>query len=202
MPSFIQFLPDAAAVLAGYLLGSVSFAVFVCRMMMLPDPRTVGSGNPGATNVMRTGDKAAGVMTLFGDAVKAVFPMVIARAAGLAEITVALVGFAAFIGHLYPLYHSFRGGKGVVTFVGVLGVMHWPAVLVWGGAWLMFAGMFRYVSVASMAAGAAAAVYLWNAAQPGWAVGLAALMALLVVARHAGNIRRLLSGTEGKIGRK
>ncbi len=196
----MPYLSDAIAVVGGYLLGSVSFAVVVCRALSLPDPRTLGSGNPGATNVVRAGGKRAAALTLCGDVAKAMIPMLLARAWGLAETTVALTGFAAFVGHLYPLYHGFRGGKGVATFGGVLAVMHWPAALAWGAAWLACAAVFRYVSVASMTAGAAAALYLAFAGAGRAAAILAAAAALLIVFRHADNLRKLKAGTESRIG--
>ncbi len=201
----MSYSPDVIAVIGGYLLGSVSFAVVVCRILDLPDPRTRGSGNPGASNVARAGGRWPAALTLCGDVAKAAAPMLLARAWGLSEATVILVGIAAFIGHVYPLYHNFRGGKGVATFGGVLAVMHWPSALVWGAVWLVFAGAFRYVSVASIAASVAAVLYLaLSVAVTGegryWPAAVTGAAALLIVFRHRDNLRNLRAGTEARIG--
>ena len=196
----MPYLLDAVAVAVGYLLGSVSFAIVVCRARGLPDPRAHGSGNPGATNVVRTGGRRAAALTLCGDVAKAVGPMWLAIAWGFSEFTVVLVGFAAFIGHLYPLYYGFRGGKGVATFAGVLAVMHWPAFVVWGGAWLAVAFVYRYVSVASVAACAAAALYMVFMADAHYLViAVSIVAAALIALRHADNLRRVRAGTESRI---
>ena len=198
----MPYSADVIAVAAGYLLGSVSFAVVMCRAGGLPDPRTLGSGNPGATNVARAGSRRVAALVLCGDIAKAAVPMLLARAWGVSESAVALVGLAAFIGHLYPLYYGFRGGKGVATFAGVLVVMHWPVALVWTVAWLAVAAVFRYVSVASIAASAGAALYVLFAAGYDYStVGVVAVAAALIAFRHADNLRKLRAGTESRIGR-
>jgi glycerol-3-phosphate acyltransferase PlsY len=189
--------------LAAYLLGSVSFAVVVSRLMRLPDPRTYGSKNPGATNVLRSGSKAAAVLTLLGDAAKGALAVWLAALyAGHAGLDVALAGVAAFLGHLYPVFHRFEGGKGVATAAGVL-----LAFNVWLGlatiaTWLVIAGFFRYSSLAALVAAVFAPLYTW------WLFGLqpvlpaVAVIAALLVWRHRGNIARLAAGTESRIGSK
>ena len=199
------------ATLAAYLLGSLSFAVIVSRVAGLADPRSYGSGNPGATNVLRSGNKAAAIATLVFDALKGWLPVVLVRAFGepwgLGAGTVALVGLAAFVGHLYPVFFGFKGGKGVATAAGVLfGISGWLGL----ATLLVFAlvvALSRYVSLASMAAALAApAVYvlgdgaLWSMARP---IVLALIvMGLLLIWRHRANLERLLTGTESKLGAK
>ncbi len=195
-----------AAVLAAYLVGSLSFAVIVSRLAGLADPRTYGSKNPGATNVLRSGSKPAAIATLLLDALKGYVPVVLATsfASRMAwgEGTVALVGLAAFLGHLWPVFFKFQGGKGVATAAGVLlGLNPWLGL----ATLLSFAIItffFRYVSLASIVAAAFAPFYqllLWGAGPTLFAVGV---MGLLLVWRHAENIKRLLAGTESKLGRK
>ena len=188
----MDYLTGAAFMAAAYLAGSVSFAVAICALLKLPDPRTRGSGNPGATNVMREIGKWPGILTLCGDIGKAVIPMLLVRSLGGAETTVALVGAAAFAGHLYPLFHGFKGGKGIATFLGILVVLQWPVALVWLAVWLMALALFRYVSLASMIAAATSAAYAWNAMQNQRVAILILAMAILVLIRHRGNVRGLL----------
>ena len=199
------FLPLFAA-LAAYLVGSLSFAVIVSRVMGLSDPRTYGSGNPGATNVLRSGSKAAAVLTLLLDALKGYVPVALVvffgGRYGLGQGTVALVALAAFLGHLWPVFFRFNGGKGVATAAGaLLGID--PLL---GGAtvvtWLIIAAFFRYSSLASLVAAAFAP--FWQLLTVGFGpVALAVLvMSLLLVWRHSGNIRKLVAGTESRIGQK
>ena len=203
-------LPLAAAV-AAYLLGSLSFAVIVSRVMGLSDPRTYGSKNPGATNVLRSGSKAAAVVTLLLDAVKGWLPVVLVRAFGepfgLGNGTLALVGLAAFLGHLFPVFFGFQGGKGVATAAGVLlGISSWLG-LATALTWLIVAVFFRYSSLASLVAAVFAPAYYlfgnglaWNADR---AVVLAVIvMSVLLVWRHRENLNRLMAGTESKLGAK
>ncbi len=196
----------ALAVLGGYLMGSLSFAVVVSRLMGLDDPRTYGSGNPGATNVLRSGNKKAAVLTLLLDAVKGVIPVVLAGhfapRRGWGDGVVALVGLAAFLGHLWPVFFRFQGGKGVATAAGVL--LAFNPIL--GGAtlasWLLVAFFFRYSSLAALVAAAFAPFYhalIWGPSQATLAI---AVMSVLLIWRHEGNIRKLLAGTESKIGQK
>ena len=207
----MQSLWPVLAALAAYLVGSLSFAVIVSRVMGLNDPRTFGSKNPGATNVLRSGSKAAAVVTLLLDVAKGWLPVALVAwlgpAYGLREGTLAMVGLAAFLGHLYPVFFRFAGGKGVATALGVLlGVSGWLG-LATGLIWVAMAAGFRYSSLASMTAAVMApAVYLL-AGGPLWetssAVALSiAVMALFLLYRHAENINRLIKGTESKLGKK
>ena len=199
------------ATVAAYLLGSLSFAVIVSRVMGLNDPRTYGSKNPGATNVLRSGSKLAAIVTLLFDALKGWAPVVLVRAYGapygLEEGTQALVGIAAFLGHLWPVFFRFQGGKGVATALGVLvGLSGWLG-LACAMTWLIIAVFFRYSSLASLVAAVFAPVYYWIAQGVVWqadariAAAIVAMAALLVW-RHRENIRRLLAGQESRLGKK
>lgn len=193
---------DAAIVLAAYLAGSVASAVLVCRAMGLPDPRAKGSGNPGATNVLRVGGKRPAALTLAGDVLKGVLPVLLAKALSLSPATQALSAFAAFLGHLYPLYFRFQGGKGVATALGAITALFWPVGLAMCALWLAVAAVTRYSSLASMVAalGAPAAAF-WLSAGP-VNVAVLAAVAVLLLWRHRGNVRRLIAGTESRIGRR
>ena len=202
MPNFYPVL----AVLAAYLVGSLSFAVLVSRAMGLNDPRTYGSGNPGATNVLRSGNKAAAVATLLLDALKGYVPVLLALrfgpVFGLGEGTVAMVALAAFLGHLWPLFFRFQGGKGVATAAGVLlGLDPWLGLATLA-TWVIIAAFFRYASLASIVAAVFAPFYqllIWGGGPTAVAV---TVMGLLLVWRHSANIRKLLAGTESKLGQK
>ena len=204
-------LYPALATLVAYLLGSLSFAVIVSHLMGLNDPRTYGSKNPGATNVLRSGSKSAAVATLLLDALKALVPMLLVRqfgaAYGLGDGTLALVGLAAFMGHLFPIFFRFVGGKGVATALGVLlGISGWLG-LAGGLVWLLMARLFRYSSLASLTAAVTAPVIYLLADGWGWYADNGVALALVVMAalllwRHAANIGRLLKGTESRIGQK
>lgn len=200
---------SALAVLAAYLLGSLSFAVIVSRIMGLNDPRTFGSKNPGATNVLRSGSKAAAILTLALDAAKGWLPVALVRwfgaPYGLEEGTQALVALAAFVGHLWPVFFGFKGGKGVATALGVLlGVSGWLGLATLA-AWLVVVSISRYVSLSSMAAALFAPTFFLLAGGPLWyadhrvAAAIGAMAGLLVW-RHQENIGRLLRGTESKLG--
>jgi acyl phosphate:glycerol-3-phosphate acyltransferase len=207
----MQALYPLAAAIAAYLLGSLAFAVIVSKVMGLADPRTFGSGNPGATNVLRSGSKAAAAVTLLLDALKGLVPILLVRAWGhpwgLDDGTVAMVALAAFLGHLYPLFFRFQGGKGVATFIGAVFGVHWLLGVATGLTWLIIAFFFRYSSLASLVAAAFAPVYYllgdrlqWYAETPITAALFA--MALLLAWRHRANIQRLLQGKESRIGEK
>jgi glycerol-3-phosphate acyltransferase PlsY len=186
----------------GYLLGSISFAIVVSRLMRLPDPRSYGSKNPGATNVLRTGRKAAAALTLIGDAGKGWLAVWLAWHYTLDPTVAAAAGLAAFLGHLYPVFYRFQGGKGVATAAGVLfGLNLWLGVgtLV---TWAVIAAFFRYVSLASMIAAVFAAFFSWFIKLDTMTVGAAVVMAALLIWRHRENIRRLAAGTESKLGAK
>lgn len=194
------------AVAGAYLLGSVSFAVLVSRLFGLADPRSYGSGNPGATNVLRSGSKAAAALTLLGDAAKGAVAVWLVRALepqlGIGELGAALAALAAFVGHLYPLYHRFRGGKGVATFLGALLALQPVAGLAACATWLMMAVAARYSSLASMSSALIApAAVLWLTGMPDVAIVIAA-MSLLLIVRHRSNIGNLLAGKERRIGEK
>jgi glycerol-3-phosphate acyltransferase PlsY len=197
MPLTANVLLAAAA---GYLLGSVSFAVVVSRLMRLPDPRSYGSKNPGATNVLRTGNKAAALLTLAGDALKGYAAVLLALA--YFPEAAPYVGVAAFLGHLYPVFHRFQGGKGVATAAGVLfGFDPWLGL----GTLSTFAilvAFFRYVSLASMVAAVFAVFFSWFIGLGIATTVAVAVMAALLIWRHWENIARLAAGTESKLGAK
>ena len=202
--------PVLAAV-AAYLLGSLSFAVIVTRVMGLSDPRTYGSKNPGATNVLRSGSKAAAIITLLLDAVKGWLPVALVmwygHPYGLEDGTVALVGLGAFGGHLYPVFFRFEGGKGVATAAGVLLGLHWGLGLATLATWILIAVFFRYSSLASLVAAVFAPIYYVFGAGLAWymegpVLFAVCVMSLLLIYRHAENIGRLARGTESRLGKK
>ena len=199
------------ATLAAYCLGSLSFAVIVSRAMGLNDPRTYGSKNPGATNVLRSGSKAAAIVTLLLDALKGWLPLVLVKwygmPYGLEEGTLALVGLAAFLGHLFPVFFRFVGGKGVATALGVIVGINPLLGLAVGATWLIVAFFFRYSSLASLVAAVFAPVYYVFGDGVAWYADnrvllSMALMTGLLIWRHAENISRLFKGTESRLGKK
>lgn len=185
-----------------YLMGSVSSAVVVCRAMSLPDPRAEGSKNPGATNVLRIGGKKAAAITLFGDVIKGVLPVALAHALGSEPVVVATVGLAAFLGHLFPVFFGFQGGKGVATAIGVLAAFSWMVGLALVGTWLAMAALSRISSLSALTASVLAPVYVWWLSGDGAMTSASVLMSVLLVWRHKGNIQRILAGEECRIGRK
>ncbi|MDR3159472.1 MAG: glycerol-3-phosphate 1-O-acyltransferase PlsY [Zoogloeaceae bacterium] len=186
--------------LAAYLLGSVSFAVLGARLFRLADPRTYGSGNPGATNVLRSGNKKAALFTLTGDTLKGVFAVLIVRALDFPELVVGLVGLAAFIGHVYPVFLKFQGGKGVATAGGVLLALAPLVGLASLATWLLVVFVSRYSSLAAVIAGISAPLWglLFLGLHSGAAIAL--LLGATLIARHRNNIQRLLAGTESRVG--
>jgi glycerol-3-phosphate acyltransferase PlsY len=200
------------ATIAAYLFGSLAFAIIVSRVMGLSDPRTFGSKNPGATNVLRSGNKPAAVVTLLLDGLKGFIPVFLVRmygeAYGLQEATIAMVAIAAFLGHLYPVFFKFKGGKGVATFIGVVFGIHWLLGVLTGLTWIIVAVFFRYSSLASLVAAIFAPTYylLMDHVAPWYADARIAMalfvMALLLGWRHRENISRLLRGKESKLGAK
>jgi glycerol-3-phosphate acyltransferase PlsY len=190
------FLP-----LLAYLLGSVSSAVVIARLMGLQDPRETGSKNPGATNILRYGGKAAAILTLAGDILKGVIAVLIARALTADDVIIVLSGFAAFLGHLFPVFFGFRGGKGVATALGV-----WLALSPWVGllllaTWVLMAVLFRYSSLSALTASVAAPLYVaWLSPGMPYLATMIVMSAILIF-RHRSNIRNLLAGSEAKIGR-
>lgn len=187
------------AVLA-YLLGSIPFGVLITRAMGLGDLRAIGSGNIGATNVLRTGNKAAAAATLILDGAKGAVAVLIARAI-FAEDAAQLAGLAAFLGHLFPVWLGFRGGKGVATFLGTILALAWPVGLLACATWLLVAKLFRYSSLSALVAAVVSPIFAILTGYQAVAL-LCALLALLVLIRHDANIRRLIAGTEPKIGQK
>jgi len=192
------------AIVLAYLIGSVSFAVLVSRAMGLADPRSYGSKNPGATNVLRTGNKAAAVLTLLGDAAKGFVAVALARALaaryGFGDATIALVALAAFVGHLYPVFHGFKGGKGVATAAGIL-----LALNLWLGlgtllTWVLIAFFFRYSSLAALVAAVFAPLWYLFLFGPDAILVAVGVMSALLIWRHSANIANLLSGKERRIG--
>jgi len=199
------FYPAVAA-LAAYLIGSLSFAVIISRLMGLNDPRSYGSGNPGATNVLRSGNKAAAILTLLFDALKGFVPVLLVQQFGarygLHTGTVALVGLAAFLGHLWPVFFRFKGGKGVATAAGVLLAFNPLLGLATLLTWVIIAVFFRYSSLASIVASVFAPFYqllIWDGGPLAAAI---VVMCLLLIWRHSANIQKLFAGTESKLGQK
>ncbi|MHB8744543.1 MAG: glycerol-3-phosphate 1-O-acyltransferase PlsY [Sulfuricaulis sp.] len=185
-----------------YLLGSVSTAVVIARVLGLADPRDVGSKNPGATNILRYGGKAAAALTLAGDVLKGAIPVLIARELTTDTVIITLTGFGAFLGHLFPVFFSFRGGKGVATALGV-----WLALNLWVGlalltTWVLVLLVFRFSSLAALVTAVAAPVYVAWLAPPGVAyLSSMIVMSGILIIRHRSNIRQLLAGTESRVGR-
>lgn len=207
----VTTLYSLLAGLAAYLLGSLAFAVIVSKAMGLNDPRTFGSKNPGATNVLRSGSRAAAIVTLLLDAFKGLVPVLVVRIwgprIGLGEGTVALVALAAFLGHLYPVFFRFKGGKGVATFIGAVFGIHWLLGIATGLTWIIIAFFFRYSSLASLVAAVFAPLFYLLGDRLQWYADSRVVMALAVMAgllfyRHRENISRLLKGTESRLGAK
>lgn len=189
-------------VVLAYLLGSISFGILMSKAFGLPDPRTVGSGNPGATNVARSGKKLPAILTLLGDAAKGWLAVFLAQQYGLQDGVICLVGFAAFLGHLYPVFCGFKGGKGVATALGVM-----LAFSIWLGlavllVWVVAFALWRYSSLAALiAAGVSPIIAWWLLPYAGYAV-TALVLALVLIWRHKSNIEKLLAGTESGFGKK
>ena len=188
--------------LGGYLAGSIPFAVLVSRLMGLPDPRTYGSGNIGATNVLRSGNRVAALLTLLGDALKGWAVVLAARIAGAPGELVALAAFAAFLGHLFPVWLRFRGGKGVATAAGVLIAIDWRLGAATLATWLVVVVATRYSSLAALVAAAAAPFLTWWLLGPGPYLYAVVAMSALLVLRHRANIGKLLRGEESRVGQK
>ena len=195
-------MPTALALIAAYLLGSVPFAMISSRVFGLADPRTYGSGNPGATNVLRSGNKKAALMTLIGDALKGAFAVIVAQQMGFSDTVIGLVALAVFLGHLYPIFLKFKGGKGVATAAGVLLALDPILGLAVAGTWLLVAYVSRYSSLAALIAAAAAPVIsalMHGANNQTIVVGI---LGMALIGKHWQNIQRLMAGQESKIGSK
>ena len=199
-------MSDFLVVAAAYLIGSLSFAVIVSKCYGMADPRTYGSGNPGATNVLRSGRKKAAVLTLLGDALKGLFAVLLAKGLqgvlGLSDTAVGLTALAALVGHMWPLFFGFKGGKGVATALGVLLALSWPTALVCALAWLVMAFGFKVSSLAALVATVISVPAAWFFMPHGSWVAVTAAVAVLVLFRHKQNILKLLQGRESKIGDK
>ncbi len=192
-------ITDLALILFAYLIGSLATAVLVSRFMGLPDPRAHGSGNPGATNVLRLGNRRAAIIALLGDMLKGLLPVICAAALGSSNLILAAVGLAAFFGHLYPVFFGFRGGKGVATALGVLTGLCWPVGLACILTWLITARLSRFSSLAALCAAFMAPLYMhWFSGQREFIIA-ALIMTSLLIWRHRSNIQNLRNGTESKI---
>jgi glycerol-3-phosphate acyltransferase PlsY len=196
MNAYMYLLPVFA-----YLLGSVSSAIVIARVFGLKDPREVGSGNPGATNILRYGGKKAAALTLLGDVLKGVVPVLVARALGVEVPILALVVLAVFVGHVFPVFHRFKGGKGVATAFGALIALNLWVGLLLVASWMVVAFATRYSSLSAITVSVLAPFYVWWLTRSGVLIAATAVMALLLLWRHRGNIRKLIAGTETKIGR-
>ena len=193
---------DYLLVIAAYLLGSISSAIIVCNIMGLPDPRTQGSNNPGATNVLRIGGKKAAAVTLLGDALKGLVPMLACHALDVSALIFALTGMAAFLGHLYPVFFGFKGGKGVATAMGVQFGLSWMIGASVAGVWLFMAKVLNISSLAALVSMALAPLFVWIFWPAPELIIMQSVLSLILVWRHRSNIRNLLSGEEGKISKE
>jgi len=193
---------DLTLIAAAYLLGSISSAIIVCRLMGLPDPRTEGSNNPGATNVLRIGSKKAALVTLLGDCLKGVVPVAVCHLLGRSELVFALVGGAAFLGHLYPVFFGFKGGKGVATALGVQFGLHWIIGGAVGLTWLFMAKVANISSLAALVSMLLAPLYVWLVWPASELIVMQILITALLFWRHRSNIRNLLQGAEGRISKQ
>jgi len=191
---------EYAIIPVAYLLGSISSAIIVCKLMGLPDPRTQGSNNPGATNVLRIGGKKAAAITLFGDVLKGFIPVAVVHLFTDEPLIFALTAMAAFLGHLYPLFFSFKGGKGVATALGVQFGLHWQFGLAVAAIWLFMAKGLKISSLAALVSMALAPVIIWYIWPSRELLVMQIVITLLLFWRHRSNIQNLVSGTEGKIG--
>jgi glycerol-3-phosphate acyltransferase PlsY len=188
--------------LGGYLAGSIPFAVLVSRVMALPDPRTYGSKNIGATNVLRSGNRLAALLTLMGDAMKGWAAVLVAAALGASQELLAVTGLAAFVGHVFPVWLRFHGGKGVATAAGVLIALDWRMGVSVIVVWIVVAAASRYSSLGALVAAIAAPAAAWYFFGPGTVLAAVAVMSLVLIARHHANIRKLVRGEESRIGEK
>ena len=194
-------MTELGLVFAAYLIGSISSAIIVCRLMGLPDPRSEGSNNPGATNVMRIGGKKAAAITLLGDMLKGVLPVAACHLLDVSTLTFALAAMAAFLGHLYPVFFGFKGGKGVATALGTQFGLHWGIGLAVAGIWLFMAKVVKISSLSALVSMALAPViiyWIWPADE---LIVMQIIMSIILFWRHKSNIQRLISGEESLIGK-
>ena len=188
-------------VVGAYLLGSINSAIIVSKAFSLPDPRKLGSGNPGATNVLRTGNKIAAVITLAGDLLKGLLPVLAVDLFTANNPLIAATGIAALLGHMYPLYYGFKGGKGVATTLGVLLGFYWLLGVVWIAVWLFTALLFRYSSLSALVATILILVTSWFWSENIWLFIAMTIITVFVFWRHRSNIKNLLAGDESKLGK-
>jgi glycerol-3-phosphate acyltransferase PlsY len=194
-----RMMLETLLILGGYLFGSISSAIITCRVLGLPDPRSQGSGNPGATNVLRIGGKKAAAVTLLGDMLKGLIPVLVAKLLGADMAIQAATAVAAFLGHLYPVFFGFQGGKGVATLLGVLLGIYWPVGVLTIATWLVIAKVFNISSLAALLSILVTPLYIWWLIPDTTLIIAMLLMGALLFWRHRSNIRNLLEGTEGKI---
>jgi len=195
-------MTELSLIVAAYLIGSISSAIIVCRLMGLPDPRSEGSNNPGATNVLRIGGKKAAAITLLGDMLKGVLPVAAGHLLDVSTLTFAIAAMAAFLGHLYPVFFGFKGGKGVATALGTQFGLHWGIGLAVAGIWLFMAKVVKISSLSALVSMALAPViiyWIWPADE---LIVMQIIMSIILFWRHKGNIQRLISGEESLIGKK
>ncbi len=195
-------MTELGLIVAAYLIGSISSAIIVCRLMGLPDPRSEGSNNPGATNVLRIGGKKAAAITLLGDMLKGVLPVAAGHLLDVSTLTFALAAMAAFLGHLYPVFFGFKGGKGVATALGTQFGLHWGIGLAVAGIWLFMAKVVKISSLSALVSMALAPViiyWIWPADE---LIVMQIIMSIILFWRHKSNIQRLISGEESLIGKK
>jgi acyl phosphate:glycerol-3-phosphate acyltransferase len=186
--------------IGSYLIGSLSAAIIICKLTGLPDPRTQGSRNPGATNVLRIAGKKTAALVLLGDILKGLIPLVIARALQVEDHILAAVGLAAFLGHLYPIYFGFHGGKGVATALGILLGVAWPVAAAVLATWIFMAKVFHISSLSAITAAIMAPLYTWLLLDSAPLLVTVCVISAMLLWRHRSNIQRLLSGNEGRIG--
>lgn len=197
----MNHLIDVSLIILAYLFGSISSAVVVSKLWRLPDPRTVGSKNPGATNVLRQGKKLPALVTLLGDALKAVIPVLIAKWLGLSPLVQATVVLTACLGHMYPIFFKFKGGKGVATGFGGILALSWPVGLMALATWLIIARIFKYSSLSALVSYLLLPVYIWTFSSRQYIIPIC-LLSLIVIIKHHKNIKNLIQGKESKIGKK
>ncbi len=183
----------------GYLSGSIATAIVICKLMGLGDPRREGSGNPGATNVLRLYGRKAAILVLTGDVLKGILPVLLAKLIHMPDVIIATTGLAAFLGHIFPVFFGFHGGKGVATLVGVLIATHWMLGLAFMVTWILMALIFRYSSLAAIVAAITTPFYTWLLLPAPVYVICFSLLAATLIWRHRSNIRNLIAGTEVRI---
>ena len=198
----MTFDPLLLLAFAGYIIGSVSTAIITCKLMGLEDPRSSGSNNPGATNVLRIGGKKAAIITLIGDMLKGLLPVLIVKLFDVEPTIIAVVAVGAFLGHLFPLFFKFKGGKGVATFFGALLGIDLLAGLAALITWLLIAYLFKYSSLAALLTALFSIAYIWFFSNSMILTGACLIMSCLLIWRHSENIKRLIHGEEDKMGKK